>query len=106
MISAGSGDITLTPPAGFVSPSFVLRAPHGAGTYDVQVNAVDAQGRYGPDARGTVTLDASGRAGTLSTPDLSLPSGDSVRFDGAWRCSDVQNITPPSERPGGPQSPR
>ena len=100
------GQLLFAPPAGTVGPAFRITALRGEGDYDVQVNAVDAEGRYGPDARGTVHLDGTRRSGTLTTPDLRLASGDSVRYAGRWHCVSSASQAPPSERPGGPQSPR
>lgn len=101
-----AGDLTYMPARGEAGPAFRLSGGRGAAGYDVQVNAVDASGRYGPDARGTVQLDASLRTGTLSTPDLQTAAGDSVIYWGRWTCASVVSVTPVPEPTGGPSSPR
>ncbi len=100
------GQFTFAPPRGEPGPAFLLSVTGGAGDYDAQVNAVDAQGRYGPDARGTVHLEADVRSGTLSTPDLKTAAGDTVRYEGGWRCASLTSVSPVPEPPGGPSTPR
>lgn len=105
-LGAAAQELQFAPRAGEPGPAFRLARLQGAGDYDAAVNAVDGSGRYGPDARGTVHAEASLRAGTLTTPDLKTPSGETVRYGGAWHCASVTTATPPPERPGGPPSPR
>jgi hypothetical protein len=100
------GQLTFAPGRGQAGPAFLLSDTQGAGDYDAQVNAVDAQGRYGPDARGTVHLDASGRAGSLSTPDLQTADGETVHYGGAWRCASFTSVSRVPEPTGGPSTPR
>jgi len=105
-VIAGGGNLIFAPARGEAGPAFLFKPARGPGDYDAQVNAVDAQGRYGPDARGTVHMDASQRSGTLSTPDLRTATGDTVRYAGAWQCATVQSSSPAAEPSGGPTSPR
>ena len=104
--AVGGASLVFGPSRGEAGPAFVIQPTRGAGDYDAQVNAVDATGRSGPDARGTVHLDASLRGGTLMTPDLQTPDGVTVHYHGAWRCASVQSAAPVIEPGGGPSSPR
>ena len=102
----GGASLVFAPARGEEGPAFVIQPSRGSSDYDAQVNAVDALGRYGPDARGTVHLDASLRTGTLMTPDLQTPAGATVRYQGAWRCGRVQSASPVTEPGRGPSTPR
>ena len=98
--------LQFAPEPGTPGPAFVLLPVRGGGDYDVQVNAVDGLGRYGPDARGTLHLEDSGGRGTLMTPDLRLPSGDSVRYAGRWACTATATADGHPEPSGGLRTPR
>ena len=100
------GQLAFAPSRGRAGPAFVIAITAGPGDYDAQVNAVDSAGRYGPDARGTVHLDGSGRTGTLQTPDLQSPSGATLRYSGRWSCATFTNAAPVPEPSGGPSTPR
>lgn len=98
----GGTTFAFAPARGDAGPAFLIQTLNGPGDYDAQVNDVDAEGRYGPDARGTVHVEASERSGTIQTPDLQAISGAAVRFTGRWHCTSVKTAAPVPEPSGGP----